>query len=503
MSSKSIPDKDFIKVLDTPKLTIYAEDHVKALTYNPEHDADVKRLCKDAAILEFIQDTNPRYPSLSIFKNKRYNMGVITNTAIKKNQIICEYLGETASLNKETTPSRAKLSLLKNKKIKKNISSKKLKNLVENEIKRITHYAFGIKERSNIDDSILAHNKRSVAGFINHNGTDPNVKSSIINNIIYYQAARNIRQGEQLVIDYGPDYDYPEYLYYIPSSENHLSPGAFLAEHMNDYHNKPVSLTTKQKTTLQTHDAYIILPKVFYKLQRSVKTNDCDKLNIRLPFYTFTKYFVDEGQHQIYIPQNQLNITALMFACTLANADLIKTLIKGFKIDVFAKTSNDLDAMVIAIKSSESEEILLNFAKPLFKKAASNVDRTDSIGADHFSKTALHLLVDRQWCKAIRLFNNPIFFNVVDADGYDPLISAIACGNIHALATMLKLPCMKKILYDTLFAEDETKKDYVLRRALKSMPIDKFDDCFNVLINAVKKRHRIKKKIIKFFAEVK
>src|SRR5580700_6937484 len=122
MRSKSIPAKDFIKVLDIPKITIYAEDHVKSLTYNPQNVTDIKRLCKDASILEFIKDTNPRYPSLSIFKSKRYNMGVITNVSIKKNQIICEYLGEIASLNKETTPSRAKLSLLKNKAIKKNIS---------------------------------------------------------------------------------------------------------------------------------------------------------------------------------------------------------------------------------------------------------------------------------------------------------------------------------------------------------------------------------------------
>src|SRR5688572_9170182 len=106
MSSKAFPVKDFIKVLESPKLTIYAEDHVKSFTYNPQNDVDVKRLCKDASILEFIKDTNPRYPSLTIFKSKRYNMGVITNVTIKKNQIICEYLGEIASLNKETTPSR-------------------------------------------------------------------------------------------------------------------------------------------------------------------------------------------------------------------------------------------------------------------------------------------------------------------------------------------------------------------------------------------------------------
>src|SRR4029078_3625148 len=104
--------------------------------YCPQLDTDIKRLCKDASILEYIKDKNPRYPSLSIFKHKRYNMGVTTNVPIKKNQIICEYLGEIASLNKETTPSRAKLSLQKNKIIKKNISPTKLKEQVENEIKR-------------------------------------------------------------------------------------------------------------------------------------------------------------------------------------------------------------------------------------------------------------------------------------------------------------------------------------------------------------------------------
>jgi len=504
MSSKALPLKDFIKVLDNSKLTIYAENHVKSSNYDPQNEADIKRLCKDASILEFIKDTNPNYPSLSIIKNKRYNMGVITNVALKKNQIICEYLGELASLDKETTPSRAKLALLKNKKIKKNISSEKLKDSVENEIKRITHYAFGIKERSNINDSILAHNKRSLAGFINHNGTDPNVKSDIVKNDIYYKAARNIRKGEQLVIDYGPDYDYPDHLYYIPCTENHLTPGAFLAAHIKDYKKKPITLTAKQKTVLQTYDSYIVLPKIFYAFKPSnhKTVNDLDKLNIRLPLYTFTHYVIDGMNHQIYIPKNQLNITALMFACTLKDSDLLNTLIKDFKIDVFAKTSHDLDAMVIAIKSSESEEVFLRFAKLLIKKVVTKLDRIDSIGADHFSKTALHLLVDREWSKAIRLFDNPVFFDVVDSEGYDPLISALAYGKTQALAAMLKLKCIKKILYGLLFAEDETQKNYVLRRALRNIPSDKVNDCFNILLNAVETKHAIKKKLIKFFAKI-
>ncbi len=480
--------KNFSKVLDDSTLTIYAEKPVVSVSYDPKDDTDINRLCKDAAITTFIKDKNPRYPSVTIFKSHHYNMGVMTNVPIKKNQTICEYLGELASLDKETTPSRAKLSLLKNKKIKKNISAKKLKDLVDYEIKRITHYAFGIKERSNIDDAILAHNKRSIAGFINHNGTDPNVKSEIIKNIIYYKAGRDIQKGEQLVIDYGLDYDYPEHLYYIPSFQNNLAPGAFLAEHINDYAKKPVLLTEKQKKVLQTHDTYIMLPNNFYKLKRA-------SFNIRLPLYTATTYV----NHQIYIPQEQLNLTALMFACTLTHKDLVNTLIKKFKADVFAKTSHDLDALIIAIKSSESEEELLNFAEPLIKKIVANLDRTDSIGSDENSKSALHLLVDRQWCKAIRLFNNPLFFDVIDCNGYDALISAIAEGKLHALAAMLKLKCMKAKLYEILFAEDETKNDLVLRRALIDMPGDKIDECYNILLKAVEKRYGIKKKIVTFF----
>lgn len=501
MNHKVKNSKNFIKVFGSSKLVIYAENP-SVPSYYPNDENDIQRLCKDTGIQTFIPERNPKYPQLFIFKNKNYNMGVVTNVAIKKNQIICEYLGELASLNKETTPARVKKHLIKQLGLRKNYSAKKLNVLVDAEIRRITHYAFEISARAKINDSILAHNKRSIAGFINHNGTDPNVVSDIKNKTIYYKAARNIYKGEQLVIDYGLDYDYPDNLRYIPSTESHLSPGSFLACHINDYYKKPMRLTHQQKNILQTFHDFLMVPYIFYQynpLIKQKKLNDKDQYAMRLPFYTFSTFLKNNSHYQVFIPEQQHNFTAIMFACVMKNAELIKDLVTYYKLDIFAKTGDDLDAMIVAIKISASENEFLQLAKPIIKKAVKNLDRIHSLGSDNHAKTALHLLIEREWCNAIRLFDNAIFFDVVDGDGYDPLMFAIAHTKTKALACLLTLKCVKKSLYELLFAEDETKKDYVLKRAIKKLSHQQLQEIHSILLKAVAKKPAIKKKLKKFF----
>lgn len=491
---KGCMKKRMQKLFQNSKLTIYSGSKLSYKTYNPRNSNDIKRLCKNASIQEFISDKNNRYPTLLIFKSNKYNMGVVTTQHIKKNQTICIYLGEKASLDKETKPYKIKKKLLNT------ASGVDLDALVDAEIKRITHYAFEFSSRAKKADSILAHNKRSIAGFINHNGTDPNVKAEIKNNIIYYKAARNIQKGEQLVIDYGPDYDYPDRLYYIPCYENHLTSSAFLTENIQHYYQKPFELNPTQRKILQIETPFIMLPDFFYKIlyKHNTTISFHQPLDYRLPIITLKKCEKHANNYAISAHAYQHNITPLMLACTIGDAFTIENLIKKIKVDIFAKSSDDIDALIVAIKSADSEKTFLNFAKPLLQKFVKNLSRIESLGTDATSNTALHILVEREWCTAIEYFDNKIFFDVIDNNGYDALLYAIAHGKTHALRSLLNIKSVKKHLAELLFAEDETKDDFVLKRALQDTPNDHYHETCRILNKVASTRPTIKRKLKKF-----
>lgn len=501
MSAQAIDIKDNLTkydlIIEGHKITIVSEGGATTAVFNPKNPDDVNRLCRSAKIEEFIhEDTKRNYPNLLLFKNSHYNHGVIANQAIKKNKIICIYRGEIDSLDRATNKQRVKKMLEKEFKISSSTHTPEtLKKMVNSYIDHVTHYAFERLTRVGPKDTILAHKKRSVAGFINHNTTDPNVIVEINKGIIYYKAARNINPHEQLTVDYGPDYDYQDPLFYIHSFENHLKPGTFLAENIEHYHKIPIQLTPEQKALLQTQYSWVIIPKFLYGLLNNPTYKQINAFDKRLPIIEVSHY---SKSNTIYVPEQQSYITPLMFACILQSKQAIETLIIKYKVDVFAKSIHDKDALILAIESSDSEKALLHFAKPLIKKIVSTIKRTDSIASNHQKRSALHILVQREWCKTITLFKQSIFFDVVDSDGYDAFIYALTTGKTQSLITLLTMDIVKKILIDLLFAKDEKFNDFVLKRALRDIPHTQFNEILLILQKTLKRKPIYAKKLIGF-----
>lgn len=496
---------DFKKLkvaLNNFDLTILFEGDEIATTYHPKKTEDITNLCRIANIEEFISETHKKnYPDLFIFENKRYNLGVITNESIKKNKTICKYLGEIGSIDKAVNRTRIKKSLQK-RAPDKNDSSETLDKLVNYHIKRVTDYAFEITEKPNDKDTVMAHNKRSLAAFINHNATDPNVKAYVINNTIYYKAARDINKGEQLTIDYGPDYDYHDGLYYIPSTENHLRPGKFLAENIRYYHKKPIKLTMKQQCTLGAASDLVMLPKFLYKILYTksntyIVNDNLSEFEKRLPVIEVMSHTMQSNPsgYSIYVPHHQQNITPLIFACAFLKTDAVLLLVKKLKVDIFVKTLQDLDVLTVALKCSHSESEFIKIAKPIIKKFSSSIDRTGVIGSDNHEKTALHILIDREWCKAITLFEDINFFDLIDTNDYDPLLASIAYGKTQACATLLKMKCVRKYLNELLLSREENRKGLTLERALKDTPTNKRNEIITLLQKASNRRPLLKKKL--------
>jgi hypothetical protein len=512
MSSKNINNqcqlKNFVIVADKPELTIFSESGETTTVYNPKKDSDLAKLCKAASLEEFIKDNEKaEYPHLLVFESGRYARGVVANEPIKKNQIICEYLGEIDSLDAVVDRDRVtKLlteELVRTSKGKSSFES--LDKAIDDYIKHVSAYAFELKRKSGPNDCMLAHKKRSLAAFINHHTTDPNVHVDVVKKSIRFIASRNIEKGEQLRIDYGPDYEYEERMYYIPSSENHLRRGKFLAENLQHYHETPLELSKMQKIALGAESDFVMIPKFLLPLLSAAKVKK--KLNatgyeLRLPILEVLecskKQEVNAG-YNVYVPEKQQNIMPLLFVCARQHGAAITALVEDPHVDIFVKTIEDRDALIVLLKSIKSEVKFMQLAKPILQIIASNVKRIDYLGSDNYQHTALHIIVERGWSKCIKWFDRKTFFSVIDMQDFDPLMLAIAQGKETVLQELFKLTYVKRHLRGLLLIKEDLADDdcdYVLKRALRQTPAKKYKIIASVILRTVKKFNpSIEKKI--------
>lgn len=486
-------------ILDTPDLAIHIDSNGMSTVYDPKKRADIKKLCHIAKLEQFIHDCDKKnYPRLLIFENKRYNRGVIAAEPIKKGQYIGEYLGELNSIFKTINRNHVKNNIVAEFKCaNKNYSSDELKAAIDAYIQLVTAYAFEVNSKSNSNDCILAHRKRSLVAFINHNSTDPNVTTEIKKNTIYYLAERDIAAGEQLRIDYGPDYDYHEYMSYIPCTENHLLPGKFLAENIMHYYSTPKKLSKKQMQALSTSHQHVMLPLFLKQIISKKNTPTLSEYIKRLPIIEVdliknTKNTT--SRHQLFVPNDQQNISVLMYALSIQNVFATNILIEDYKVDKYAKTLKDRDALFVALNMVESEHEFIKLAGSLLKKLTTQSLRVDELSSDNFGNSLLHDLVLREWCNAIALFNKRLFFAVVDKNNYDPLLAAIAHGKLKALQSLLKLRIVKNSLQKLLLAGEMIDNDYrlILARALKEAPTKTLPKIKRILINAANSQHLIR-----------
>ncbi|MDA8562092.1 hypothetical protein N9L02_03135, partial [Gammaproteobacteria bacterium] len=209
------------------------------------------------------------------------------------------------------------------------------------------------------------------------------------------------------------------------------------------------------------------------------------------------------GKSKLKISKNNKNLTVLMISCLQKNKVAVQNLVKKVKIDIFARSKDNLDALIIAIKSSETEKEFLEIAKPIIKKTVDKLDRTDSLGLDKQSNTSLHLLVNKEWTKSIKFFNNSIFFDVIDSNQFDPLISSIAKGKTKSLEALLNIEVVHNSLNELLFSEDETKKDFAIKRALSMTPKNIYQEICSILLNNINRRYVIKNKLLKIINDIK
>jgi hypothetical protein len=202
--------------------------------------------------------------------------------------------------------------------------------------------------------------------------------------------------------------------------------------------------------------------------------------------------------YNIYVPEDQQNIMSLLYACASKNTYAIRALVEDPAIDIYAKSIQGKDALIVLLNSVKSENTFLKLAKPLLQILSKSIKRIDYLGTDDLQNTALHLLIERNWSKTIKWFNHKIFFAVVDKKDYDPLMLAIARGKQETLRALFKLDYVKRHLRTLLLIKENVSNDveYVLKRALKDTPKRNYNNICKILLRAVKLNSTVRKKIL-------
>jgi hypothetical protein len=110
----------------------------------------------------------PLTPQLRVGRS-RSGLGLFTNVSIERGTFIIEYIGEVISQ--------------------------------EEADRRLGRYLFAISAHRVIDGS----SRENLARYINH-ACRPNTESDIISRRVLFFAKRRIQAGEELTVDYGPEY---------------------------------------------------------------------------------------------------------------------------------------------------------------------------------------------------------------------------------------------------------------------------------------------------------
>jgi len=302
----------------TQKTNILSDSTAEIITYDARDSAAVKQLEKDSGMeaLIFEEEIAPVF----VYKSREgYGYGVAASRQLLKNTPIGAYLGVTKRRSKLTGKEQA--------------------------------YAFQAGS-SNLSapSYVLAHEVGSIVRFVNHSDTQNNVKEiKGEHGTIIYVTTKQIPEGGQLLIDYGPDYIFKNKCY-LSVHHNAMTRAQHLIKY-RDYYSFIVPLSEKIKKVfeIESHPAtHLVLPLVAGSKSPAIET---------LPVLLGTV----KEEETVLIHEKQPYITPLMLACANKDKDTLKTTLES-KVDVFARTSENLSALQIASRvSGNTQDYLLFF----------------------------------------------------------------------------------------------------------------------------------------------
>lgn len=231
-----------------------------------------------------------------------------------------------------------------------------------------SHYIFDFKEGGIID----GQDQRSWTAFVNHAELyNVRAKSVRRNNkpTIEYHAIRNIRQGEPLYVDYGPNYfiNLNFHPLYLGATDNWRTLSDIWAANQSSYMQQVfrIDASSARDLGLQPHRGYVVTT-----LFKAVFAADIDAIadclqqipstgkGAEKTLYHFPPIALNTTGHgsEIADVTDQENITPFMLACYLGNVAVVESFIPYIKSQLLAK-----DYTVLAQRAWHSGKTALAF----------------------------------------------------------------------------------------------------------------------------------------------
>jgi hypothetical protein len=311
----------------------------------------------------------PENDYLRVFETDSAGLGVIAHAAIKKNQIICTYHGKVSvqEIKDGVIPQYEeiiKAVAAKKKELTQN-KDKPLTPAQQEELDEFTHqfeklignYVFVLKETKKQYVTVHSHRHAGIAALVNcsWNGL-ANVKAKLQNNQIVFVALRDIKPGEEILIDYGYDYtDSIKFQHIFPVGTRSIK--QFLEQNTEHYPTQPIPLNKTDRRLLATKATHVLVP-YYCSDPRKWKTYTGKQIN-SLPLIEMVK--PKSGKKFKPLPSQQF-ITAFMYACLKTEEKVNKTLFDKLiqkKVCVDFVTKNGCSAWYI-LTALYSNSTLMN-----------------------------------------------------------------------------------------------------------------------------------------------
>jgi len=220
---------------------------------------------------------------VAVLKSSSKNLGVFAKKAISKGQLLGSYMGKKVSLYNT---------------------------------KQNTDYLFELNEFEGVN----ALKSRNWTAFVNSSRASMNVVCDYAGGELKYKSIKKIAIGEQLLLDYGPEYDFDHdgAYRYLKSSDTRLDSEELITNHPMLYCNKAQQLPATLAQQLRVaNETYFKIPCYDFFMQNNTLQPDVNAVLLAM----------DDSNNLPIRQELQENITALMYACVNQEQALVTYLL--------------------------------------------------------------------------------------------------------------------------------------------------------------------------------
>ncbi|MDR3477209.1 MAG: SET domain-containing protein-lysine N-methyltransferase [Gammaproteobacteria bacterium] len=260
----------------------------------------------------------------------------------------------------------------------------------------------------------------NISRFVNHSDSH-NCSFIVQNNKVFIKTLRLIQPGEQLTVNYGPNYWKGIDRIYLNTHDNWETPAERYQAHENHY-----QTLGKAKLDAAT--------KAF--IQKTLNCSNPDA--ILVPRLTHTHLPILVRNHRGILPQ-QYNLTLFHVYCHQSNLKMMQNLLSSEHTNTDLQCSKGMTALSYIIQGNASEPNKINALELIFNNRRPKV----TFSGDANKRTIFHYCIENNLLHCLNFLVRNLRFDLSYFDNDVPAIIpfAIESGNLDALKLLItKIP---------------------------------------------------------------